>query len=206
MSTAVTVSMSKIKGMFNSVYSELESRLNRCARHFHDPQEALAEMVCFSWINFRSKALRTGRFLLAKDLAWAAWRRQLSGRRLSGGSRRDAMGEQALCAGRVRLVSLSQVSTSKARYALTDKEVEKITTALSSSERESPLARAAVRLDWSKLAKLLPPRLRRVLGWLAAGYKKSEIARKLRVSCCRVSQLVDRLGREITAFFGPALS
>jgi hypothetical protein len=87
------VSVARMRAAFHRIYAELESRLNRCARHFHDPQDALVEMLAFSWINFRSKALRTGQFLSAKALAWVAWRRQLSGRRIAGFSVRDAKRE-----------------------------------------------------------------------------------------------------------------
>jgi DNA-binding NarL/FixJ family response regulator len=80
--------------------------------------------------------------------------------------------------------------------------VDRIVSALSTSERERPDVRAATRLDWHVFATQLPHRLRRILCWLAIGASKTWIARKLNVTRGRVSQMLDTLGREITTFFG----
>ena len=136
-------------------------------------------------------------------LVWASAVRLRSGRLLAGGSIRDAHSPVAQRRNRTRVIHLSALSVSKRQQTLSDDAVERITDAVSSSERDGPAMRAAARVDWAALARRLPLRLRRILQWLAIGASKTWIARRLGISNGRVSQLLDTLGREITTFFGP---
>jgi hypothetical protein len=195
----------EIQTAFQVVLPELESRLNYHSRRFPEPAEAFSEMLASSWINFRSKALRTEVFLGASALAWMARVRLQSGRVTCGYSVCDVLAEQTFKSGRVRVLLLSQLSTTKRKHALTDDEVAKIVKALSTSEHDRPPVRAALRLDWAALTKGLDVRLRKILTALSIGEKKSAIAKMLKISPCRVTQLLAVLADKIREFFGENL-
>lgn len=193
----------EIQTSFQALLPELDSRLNCQASRFPEPDEAYSEMLASCWINFRSKALRTGQFLGPAALMWAALIRLRSGRTNCGYSKADVLAEQTFKSGRVRVLLLSQVSTTKRKFALSDDEVHRITHALSTSEHERPPERAAIRLDWEAFAQGLDKRLRFILKALSIGDSKKLIAEKLKVSACRVTQLLEVLGSKIAEFFGP---
>ena len=106
---------------------------------------------------------------------------------------------------RVNVVSLSRLSEARRDLAPNDTAVDRIVSALSTNEHEQPDVRAQVRLDWGALARQLPERLRKILRWLAIGASKTWIARRLKITNGRASQLLDKLGREVLSFFGPEL-
>ncbi|MCY3017583.1 MAG: hypothetical protein NTW87_00930, partial [Planctomycetota bacterium] len=95
--------------------------------------------------------------------------------------------------------------SSKRQQVLPDSTVQHITDALTASEHERPDVRAAVRLDWAAFARQLPARLRKIVRWLAIGASKTWIARRLKVTNGRVSQLLTVLAQEIQSFFGPEI-
>ena len=203
-SVKVTVSQERIQSAFQTILPELNRRLHLNARRYQDYDEAFSEMLAMCWINFRQKALR-GVFLNACALAWIARIRYQAGRVICGYSTADAMADKTIQSGRSRLTLLSQLTTTKPRWKLSAGEVRRITLALSTSERERPLDRAAVRLDWAALAARLDRRLRLILEGLAVGETKSSLAKILKVTAGRVSQLMVVLRREIVTFFGEAL-
>ena len=183
-------------------YQELHSRLSRIARGFRDRDEILAELAGFAYLNFRSVFLRRGACLTPGAMAYVAWKRALSGRTVTRNSVRDVHSALAQRRKRVRVVYLSQLSSSRRIQALGDTVVERIVGALSTGEREQPDVRAQVRLDWRAFAHQLPTRMQRILHWLTIGARKNWIARRLGISAGRLSQLLADLGREIAAFFG----
>lgn len=71
--------------------------------------------------------------------------------------------------------------------------------------QRNPADEAAVRIDWQALRTALPGRLRRVLDGLAIGRGTSEIAKRLRLSPARVSQIKADLASAVAGFFGDAL-
>ncbi|HLX68486.1 MAG TPA: hypothetical protein VKV04_02560 [Verrucomicrobiae bacterium] len=189
---------------FESLLPELERRLNLNARRYTDAAEAFQEMLASSWVNFQQKA-KHGSLLNACALAWIARIRLQAGRVLCGYSAADALAEKTVRSGRSRVLSLSQMTTTKPRWKLAPGEIRRITLALSSCEHARPLDRAAVRLDWAALAERLDRRLRVILEGLAVGESKSSLAKILKVTCGRISQLLAVLKREIVSFFGENL-
>src|SRR5206468_499662 len=117
-------------------------------------------------------------------------------------SNADALGEKTAQSGRSRVLSLSQMTATKPRWKLAPSEIRRITVALSSSERERPSDKAAVRLDWAELAERLDMRLQKIVAALAIGETKSAIAKQLGISASRVTQLMRDLASKIADFFG----
>ena len=196
------VSEEQLQAEFHRITPELNSRLKRCARSFPDREEALAEMLAFSWKNFQSKAQRTGQFLPASALAWVSWKRLQSGRVMSGYSTKDVLAAQTFRSGRARVLLLSQLRTSNPRHVLTDRETTTITNALSTRIRERPEVRAQIKIDWAAFCDGLPSRLRRVVRLLAIGHAKKLIARRIGVSAGRLSQILYELRDRLIEFFG----
>ena len=120
-------------------------------------------------------------------------------------SNADALSEQTSKSGRVRVLFLSQISTSKRKFALSDDEVHKITRALSTSLHERPPERAAVRLDWQAFVATLDKRFKLILHNLTIGESKSNIAKQIGVSAGRVTQILYMLANKIREFFGENL-
>ena len=191
-----------ITAHFNSIYPELKSRLNCLSRHFHEPEEAFSEMLASCWRNLLSKFQRTGILLSASALAFIAHKRHASGRVISGYSNCDVLADNTFRSGRVRVVSFAQMTTTNKAHALDDSTVKRITAALSLSERESPANLAAVRIDWRELCRRLDPRLRRIVEGLSVGEKKAKLAKQLKISAGRLSQLLVDLAKAIVEFFG----
>ena len=193
----------RINAEFQQRYPELLSRLRRIVRRFRDDEDVLAEMTSFAFLNFRSVFLRRGQCLTPCQMAFMCWLRAKSGRTLEGGGTCDVHDPLAQLRGRARVIHLSVLSCSKRQQVLPDSTVDHIVAALTTSEKDRPDVRAAVRLDWGAFARTLPSRLRRILAWLVIGASKTWIARKLGISKGRVSQLLDKLGQEVVTFFGP---
>jgi DNA-directed RNA polymerase specialized sigma24 family protein len=76
-----------------------------------------------------------------------------------------------------------------------------IAKALSTNEKDSPLERTRLRLDWGSFARGLDHRRALLLQRLGEGYRKGEIADELGVSRCRVTQLLADLGERIEEHF-----
>jgi len=195
----------RTQAAFEAIYPELLSRINVLARRFPDPDEAAGEMLGFAWANFASVARRRGVFLHPGLLVWASSVRLRAGRLMTGSSVHDVHAPAAQALGRSRVIHLSALSASKRQQTLRDSTVDRIVDAVSTSEKDRPDMRAAARLDWAAFACQLPRRLRRIMQWLAIGESKTWIARRLGISKGRVSQLLDKLGREVRSFFTPEL-
>ena len=196
------VTTRRTQAAFEAVYPELLSRVTVVARRFPDADEAAGEMLAFAWANFASVARRRGVFLHPGLLVWASSVRLRAGRLMTGSSVRDVHAPAAQALGRSRVIHLSALSASKRQQTLPDSTVQHIVAALTTSEREQPDVRAAVRLDWGAFMRTLPNRLRRILRGLVVGDSKGLIAKRLGISNGRLSQLLDVLAREITTFFG----
>jgi hypothetical protein len=189
---------------FEKLMPELERRLHLNARLYPDHDEAFSEMLAGSWINFAQKAKR-GVLLNACALAWIARIRFQAGRVICGFTTADALGEKTAQLGRSRVMLLGELTATKPQWKLAPSEIRRITMALSTSERERPVNRAAIRLDWASLAERLDLRLRQVLEGLVIGDNRTALAKKLKVSASRITQLIRDLKREIVAFFGENL-
>lgn len=193
----------RINAEFDQRHPELLSRLSRIAHRFRDEEEVLAELQGFAYLNSRSVVLRRGEFLNPSQMAFMAWKRALSGRTIARNTSGDVHGPIARRLHHIHIISLSQLSEARHNLALNDRAVDRIVTALTTSEKEQPDVRAATRLDWAAFMRTLPNRLRRILRGLVIGDSKGLIARRLGISGGHLSQLLDVLAREVQAFFGP---
>jgi hypothetical protein len=196
------LSLSAIKLHFENIYAELHGRLRTYSKRFADRFEALAEMTASSWINLLQKAQRTGELLCAGALAWVAWKRYLSGRRIVGEGMKDVLSPQCFRSGRVRVFTLSEIATPRDKHGEFDEVGNSIAAALTTKERDRPDNRAAVRIDWRAFADRLPYRERRLLRMLSVGFTKGQAAKRLKLSGGRISQILDTIGDELRAFFG----
>ena len=195
--------MSVIRRHFECVYRELFSRIRTYSRRFNDRAEAQAEMVAFSWFNLVRKARRTGTLLSASALAHVSYLRHRSGRVVSGYSVKDVLADACFRTGRVKVFRLSQIAAPNGQHAVDDEVAHSIALALSTRERERPDVRAATRIDWAEFAQRLPWRERKILKWLAIGFSKTQISRRLKLSNGRISQILRVIGEELRTFFGP---
>jgi hypothetical protein len=194
-----------IKRHFEKVYPELHGRLRTYSKRFADRYEALAEMTAFAWSNLVQKAKRTGQLLCAGALAWVSYRRHCSGRTMAahGNSLKDVLSPACYRSGRVHVYRLSHIVTPRGAHAEPDEMGSSIASMLSTRERDRPDNRAAVRIDWCAFSARLPWRERRIVKWLALGFSKTEISRRLKLTNGRISQILRVIGEELRAFFGP---
>ncbi|MCY3019182.1 MAG: hypothetical protein NTW87_09170 [Planctomycetota bacterium] len=196
MSNAVAVSLlavmsdAEIEAEFEKITGELASRIEACVARARDPDEARQELWAFCWRDFRQAAIHD-RILPAGQLVWFGWRWLKAGRSIAG---HESVTEphSPLCQrrGRARVIHLSALSCSKRQQVLPDSTIQNITEALTTSEKDQPDVRAAMRLDWAAFSRQLPVRLRKILRWLSIGATKTWIARRLNVTNGRVSQLL----------------
>ena len=192
----------EIQVAFETLVPVLRKRLRRYAKRFSDADDSLTEMMSSAWINFRQKALK-GVVLPSHQLAFVAFRRLASGRTLTGYSVADALAPAAYKAGRCRRIFLSELTCSKANQVLPDSAIQHITHTLSTREWDTPLVRAMTRLDWAAFMATLEHRQRRIVHCLVAGFTKTEIAERLKLSCGRITQILYVIGDEVREFFGP---
>ena len=182
-------------------------------------EEAIQDCVCQAWLNFRSATAR-GKRTLADGVAPSRRRSKRGrvtpgtlalfsnraydvGRRFTGSSSVDVMGERAQLNGRVRIVSLDDAPPQA--DGLDDCTLHEALTTRRMENRPDELAQQ--RLDWSafRTSGLLSLKEQVALDLLAAGYRNGELARALAVSDPRACQIKDNLAAAIVGFFGPSI-
>ena len=187
-------------------------RLDPAAR-----EEAVQDCVASAYATFLSAAARGKRTLAGcatpgrgrskcgrvtpGTLAQFANRSYDVGRRFSGSSNVDVMGERTRLNGRVKVVSLDDcppqadgLNDCTLREVLADRRAE-----------NTPAELAAWNIDWGTFYRsdLLNDRQRIVLDLLACGCRTGEVAQTLCVSPARAVQLTDAVGHAAAQFFGP---
>jgi len=197
----------QLRTTFENMLPQLEGRIRGYCRRISElnPAEMCAEMIAMAWKNFVSKANRCGTLLPPSQLAFMAFMWVRNGRRITGYTSKDALGEETNRLGRTNVYYLSQVSHPTRRHELSKGTANRITLALSSSERESPAVLAAVRLDWRAFLKTLDKRFKIIVHALSIGESKSNIAKQICVSPGRVTQILEILAFKIRVFFGASL-
>jgi hypothetical protein len=188
------------------------SRLDPAAR-----EEAVQDCLASAYVTFLSASARGKRTLASRGapspgrnkrgrvtpgtLAQFANRSYDVGRRFTGSSNVDVLGERTRLNGRVNVVSLDDcppqvdgLNDCTIREVLADRHAE-----------NTPAELAAWNIDWSTFygSDLLNDRQRVVLDLLAAGYRTGEVAQTLCVSPARAVQLTDAVGEAAAQFFGP---
>jgi len=171
---------------FLEMLPELQSRATILSRRYRDKEAAASDALAFMYLNFTS-ARRRGKKLNGPALGWAA-ALFLSFRSL---------------AVRPREVDCSVAHVSTDADNQDHPLAERIAEALTTDEWADPGLRAQQRIDWAALADRLPDRMQKILHALSIGASKSEIAKSLGISRSRVSQILDQIAVEITAFFEP---
>jgi hypothetical protein len=197
----VVPSQQEIEERFRSLYPELLSRACAIAAHERDPEEAVAEIMGFSWWNYQQAALR-GRWLSPGQLAWVAMQR-VRGEACSLGSPRSSTDVMAPACQRRRRANVIPLSSLSERCA-EDPCRKRFGEVIGQGQR-NPADEAATRIDWKALRADLPGRLRCVLDGLVAGRGTSEIAKRMRLSPARISQLKQELGAAVVGFFSSTL-
>jgi hypothetical protein len=194
--------MSEAIEHFEAALPEITGRVRSYSRRFHkhERDEAEAEMLALAFSRFVSKVKRTGVYLTPGQVAFMAYLGVRDGRVLAtGGGVTDVHAPLAFRAGRVRRMSLSELSGPK---DLPDSTIRQITAVISTKENDTPLTRAAMRIDWAALALRLDQRLRMILKGLIVGETKSSLAQRIGVSPGRLTQLLRVLAQKIRDFFG----
>ena len=190
-----------IQAQFISMLPALQKRIRKYAKRFAECEEAFTEMIASAWINYRQRALR-GTMLPAHQLAFVSYIRLASGRTLSGHSVKDVCSPACYKLGRARRIFLSELECSKGNQLLPDSAIRHITHCLSTREHDTPLIRAAMRIDWTAFSKTLSKQFRRLLHCMVVGFSKGDAAKRLRVSPSRISQMLKVLGEHVREFFG----
>jgi hypothetical protein len=187
------------------------SRLDPAAR-----EQAVQDCVCEAWRNFCSATAR-GKRMLADGVAPRSSRSKRGrvtpatlarfshrsydvGRRFSGSSKTDVLGERTRLTGRVNVISIDDAPHTDGLDDCTIREV------LADRRAENaPAELAAWNIDWGNFYRsdLLDNRQRVVLDLLASGHRTFEIAQAIGVSSPRAVQLTDALGDAVAQFFGP---
>ena len=202
----------EIQEKFLALLPELNCRVKAIGKNVnrHDYEEVAAEAMAMAWRNFRAKA-RRGTWLNATQLAWYSWAWVRSARRIAGGSATDVHDEQCQRRGRAKIISISTLMQPRRKMRgdvtpMPDRLQKDFERAIEGRHKESPLQRAATRIDWRALSKTLSPRLRTLLKRLSRGDRPGQIAVSFGVSPCRISQLISELQRAVVEFFGGELS
>jgi hypothetical protein len=173
------------------------SRARAIAATTPDPEETVQELMAYAWWNHQQSA-RKGRWLSAGQLAWVGMKRIRVGAVL-GSSRTasDVMAPACQRQGRARIIHLSTMDG----RGVDDPIRQQFDQVIGQGLRSIP-AEVAARIDWASLRAVRPDRQRRVLDHLAIGRTPSEIAKRLRVSPSRVTQIKNQLAESVMSFFG----
>ena len=170
---------------FTAMLPELQSRAHAMSKRYSRSEDAAADALAAMYMN-HTQAIKKNKRLNPSDLAWAA-HHHLRTRSLV--TRREYPSRNA------PPVSLDDVEVTR-----------QIGAALSTCERHSPFERCRLRVDWQQIMEKLPTRLQQIAYGLAIGRSKAEIAVELRISRCRVTQLLAQLAGEIEAYVVPEMA
>jgi len=190
----------EIKSRFESMLPELNSRIRACIFNLPDREEAGAEMMAHTWVNFR-QAARNDRWLSAGQIVWVAWQAVRSGR-TQHSSVRDI--HSPLCQKRGGF-SVAHLSHYRPQAQRQSPPGGRRFASVLASDRNNPADEAAVRIDWHVLHERLPRRMQEVLRGIVMGESGKNLAKRLRLSAARITQLKDELAVRIAEYFGPDL-
>jgi hypothetical protein len=194
---SVGLLQNQITERFLELHPELLSRACAIAARSNDPEEVVQEILAFSYWNF-SQAARKGRWLTAGQLAYIA-RRRVRGEGCTLGSSRTKTDVLSTGCRRLKRSNVLYLS-GFAGSAYPDRLQDRFDEVVSQGQR-NPADQAITRIDWGTLRSALSDRLKQVLDGLVAGRGTCEIAKHLRVSPARVTQLKDELGQVVAEFF-----
>jgi hypothetical protein len=191
----------EITAAFEALLPELKRLFKAFLFKCRDRQEAMQEMIAFSWWNY-SQAARRNVILTPVQLAFVARRRVRSGRTLGTSmSSVDVHSRLTQLKRRANLISLSALSDDPDRIlpksGIGRRFVEAIT-----YDQENPAEEARIKVDWSDLRETLNNRQQNVLDGLAEGRLNSETADKLKVSRGRITQIVGEVAGKVVERFG----
>jgi len=169
---------------FESLLPEIQSR-SKALLSALDPetrQDAQQELLVSCWL-MHCSAVRRGRESLptAYTLVMYSNRNYHSGRRIAGSSQTDALGEMTRRSGRSQALTFDLVVDGE-QFTLADVLPDRRTW-------QNPYQAARAAHDWRLIADRCQPQERRVLGLLQEGRCTNEIAKLLKLSAGRVSQV-----------------
>ena len=175
----------QIRDQFVSMLPELSSRLNH---RFADQgverrEEHVAEAIALSWHNYLS-ACRKGKNLTASNLAWAAGKGVLAGRRLAGSNSTDALSQHHHGPEFSRLLDESDCGGDGFYKVFADRRW-----------RWPIVDYVAARVDLAEFRRRCTSRARPLIDMKLAGIPQVEIAEALGVSAARVCQRLRELRR-----------
>ena len=193
------VSDAEIEATFLEILPELQSRIDGCASKSPDSEEIGAEMMAHAWRNYQ-QAARNGTLLHPGLLVWVAWNAVRSGRRLCGSSCVDVHAAQCQRRKRSFVIHISSLVAPQQKGDVHARVRASFSECISQGYRD-PADEAAAKIDWEALRDGLSNRLQRVLDGFAIGDRKGELARRLKLSPGRITQLKDELGIRVMEFF-----
>ncbi|MEI8315672.1 MAG: hypothetical protein WCG79_09510 [Verrucomicrobiota bacterium] len=139
-----------------------------------------------------------GKQVIAKSVAYYTIQRLKCGRRSYGDRRADVYGAGCQLDGRCVVVSFEQSVVMEDGYELTLGESL-------ASRSDDPSMMAGREIDWNELEARLDNRKRGVIAALNAGHGTDIIAKALKVSSPRVTQIKREIGEVITEQWGAAV-
>lgn len=195
-------STEEIEERFNRVWPDLQSRAAAMSRRYApDAEEAEAEALASMSANYVTAA-RKGRWLPPSMLAHYAAIRLRVGRTLVGNCVNDPLGAQCRIRNGATAHSMSHLLATSRFRSESPAMRKRLIEALTSNTRENPAERCATKLDWESFVQTQPARIQRVLTGLAEGHSRSDMAKALKVSTVRLTQLLDTVKLDVLEFFG----
>ena len=179
-------SVSDAHGDFLAMLPELQSRCRQMVRKLPRRlrEDAAADAVRSMFVN-HLQAAKKGKQLRPAALAWAAMQ-NLRHRSLVMHLNPSKLGRRS-----VSLQSAIEDGGDLARQ---------VAAAVATNKWDDPAEHCRLKIDWRDLASRLPERQQKIVYWLATGGTKSEIADRLGVSRCRITQLLEEIGRVILPY------
>jgi len=170
----------KIRAEFLEIFPSLKRTLKSKFRDLRSEEqsEAVSEAIALAfamWLNARRHNRPATLFSVSHYSSLAV----RSGRRLAGGSPTDALSNTRRA--RPRVTHISQLSSHLLDELLAERRA-----------RWPVVDRVAFRIDWSAFQCRQPRRTRRIMGLLAQGYRRCEVAEILRVSRPAITQRMNK--------------
>ena len=203
-SALVCPSSEEIESRFNVIWPELQSRAEAMSkRYFPNDEEAESEALAAMAANF-ILAARRNKWLSPSMLGHFAAIRLRVGRTLTGNCVNDPLSTQCRIRNKSKAFSFSHAFALRTKRNAPPELTQRLVEALTSNVRENPAERCATKLDWQAFVKTQPARIQHVLAGLAEGYNRKEMAQRIGVSSCRLTQLMDGVKLSLIEFFAEA--
>jgi hypothetical protein len=187
---------------FEALLPELKRLAQAFSKKCSDPDEVMAEILAFSWWNY-FQAARKGIRLTPAQLLFVARRRVRSGRTL--GNPESATDVHSIVTQRMRRSQIHRLSEFHGKPSKLNSKIGRRFTEAITSDQGNPAEISRIHLDWSALRTKLSDRHNALVDGFALGRSNTEMAKRLRLSPARITQIMPELRREIQNFFGVAL-